>query len=217
MDKPIDNYWRIRLANVKKKLDENNFEAYIAENSSDARKIVLNEILPKTTAKSISWGGSQTFIATGLYDHMKNNTALEILDTYDKSVPKEEIAERRRQALLADLFITGSNAVTESGALVNLDAIGNRVGALAFGPEHVVVLAGRNKIVPDVEAAMRRIKHYTAPINAMRLDKKTPCVKTGCCEACKVPECICNVWTITEKSMPKGRIKIVLINEDLGI
>jgi hypothetical protein len=95
--------------------------------------------------------------------------------------------------------------------------IGNRAGAINFGPKNVIILVGRNKVVPDLEDAMMRIKNYAAPTNAMRLNMKTPCVKTSICEECRSLERICNVWTITEKSFPKGRIKIVLINEDLGL
>ena len=124
--------------------------------------------------------------------------------------------ERRRQALLVDLFITSTNAVTESGQLVNLDMIGNRIGGITFGPINVIILVGRNKIVADLKEAIFRVKNYVAPANAMRLDKKTPCVKTAYCEECKSPDRICNTWTITEKSFPKGRVKVVLINQDLG-
>jgi len=139
-----------------------------------------------------------------------------VLDTYDRTIPPEENLERRRQALHVDLFFMGTNAVTEDGRLVNLDMIGNRVAALTFGPKRVIVLAGRNKIVCDLEDAMVRVKNYAAPVNAMRLDKKTPCAATSFCDECKSPDRICNTWTITEKSFPKGRVKVVLINEDLG-
>jgi L-lactate utilization protein LutB len=217
MDKPIENYWKERLSDLKQALEENNFEAFVAENAASARAIVLEEILPKTGPKTVSWGGSMTFIATGLYNAIKENSDLTVLDAFDKKITGEEKLELRRQALLVDLFITGTNAITEMGQLVNLDMIGNRIGGLTFGPKHVIILVGRNKIVPDLEAAMNRIKNYVAPTNAMRLDKKTPCVKTSHCEACKSPERICNTWTITEKSFPKGRVKVVLINEDLGL
>ena len=217
MDKPIDHFWQIRLAEVKSALEANNFEVFLAQNSQEAHKLVLEEILPKTGAKSVSWGGSMTLIGSGLYEALKNKAGLEILDTFAKDIPAEAQLERRRQALLVDLFITGTNAVTESGQLVNLDMIGNRIGALTFGPKHVVLLVGRNKIVPELEEAMLRVKNYVAPANAMRLDKKTPCVKTSYCEECKSPDRICNTWTITEKSFPKGRVKVVLINEDLGL
>ena len=216
MDKPIENYWQVRLADLKSELENNNFEVYLAENTSEAKRIVLEEILPKTGPKSVSWGGSMTFLATGLYEAIKEDSAIEILDTFDRSISREEMVERRRQALLVDLFITGTNAVTESGQLVNLDMIGNRIGGITFGPKSVVILVGRNKIVPDLDEAMARIKDYVAPVNAMRLDMKTPCLKTSYCDECNSPQRICNTWAITEKCFPKGRVKIVLINEDLG-
>lgn len=216
MDKPIEHYWEKRLESVRKTLEDNNFEVFLAQDSNHAKRIVLEEILPKTGAKSVSWGGSLTFISTGLYDHLKNDAGLEVIDTFDKSVPGEEFLERRRKALLVDLFITGTNAITETGKLVNLDMIGNRVAAVTFGPKHVIILVGRNKIVPDIEDAMVRITEYAAPANTIRLDKKTPCAKTSYCEDCKSPDRICNTWTITEKSFPKGRVKVVLINESLG-
>ena len=217
MDKPIENYWTLRLANVKETLEGNNFEVFIAENAQSAKQIVLEQILPATGAKSVSWGGSVTFVGTGLYESLRTRPGMEVIDTYEKGIPPEQMYERRRQALLADIFLTGANAVTETGKLVNLDMTGNRVAALTFGPRNVVVVVGRNKIVPDLEEAMLRVKNYTAPANAMRLDKHTPCVKTSYCEECRSPDRICNTWTITEKSFPKGRIRIVLINEDLGL
>ena len=216
MDKPIENYWKLRLEALKKSLEENNFEVFLVNNSSEAKAIVQKEILPKTGAKSISWGGSLTFTDTGLYHDIKNNPDLEVIDVYDKKLSDEEKNKLRRRALLVDLFITGTNAVTETGSLVNLDMYGNRVAGISFGPKYVVILVGRNKIVPDLESAMFRIKNYAAPVNSMQLDKKTPCARTSCCEDCKSPDRICNTWAITEKSFPRGRIKIVLINEDIG-
>lgn len=216
MEHPIENYWKARLTELKETLTENNFEVFVAENTDEAKSIVLEKIIPDIAPKSISWGGSITFVATGLYDVLKNSNDFNILDTYDKTLSPEKSLERRRQSLLVDLFITGTNAVTETGQLVNLDMIGNRVGALTFGPKHVILLIGRNKIVPDLEEAMFRIKNYAAPVNTMRLDKKTPCAKSSFCSDCKSPDRICNTWTITEKSFPKKRTKIILINKDLG-
>ena len=217
MDQPIENYNKMRLADLKTALESNNFDVYLAENKEAACKTVLEEIIPKLNPQTISWGGSMTVIASGLYHQLRENPDLEVLDTLDKKVPAEEMMERRRQALLVDLFITGTNAITESGQLVNLDMTGNRIGALTFGPKWVILLVGRNKIVADLDEAMFRIKNYAAPVNSMRLDKKTPCVKTSYCQECKSPDRICNTWTITEKSFPKKRVKVVLINEDLGL
>jgi len=216
MDQPIGNYGKLRLTDLKTALESNNFDVYLAENKQAACETVLKDIIPNLNARTISWGGSMTFIDTGLYAQLKENPDLAVLDTFDKKITAEEMLERRRQALLVDLFITGTNAVTETGQLVNLDMIGNRIGALTFGPKWVIVLVGRNKIAADLDEAMFRVKNYVAPVNSMRLDKKTPCVKTSYCQECKSPDRICNTWTITEKSFPKGRVKVVLINEDLG-
>ncbi|MCU0587351.1 MAG: lactate utilization protein [Syntrophobacteraceae bacterium] len=216
MDKPIDHYSLKRLSGIKSTLEANHFEVHLAESAQDAGVILLEQIIPRSGARSVSWGGSMTFVHTGLYDRVRQLPALEILDTYGKGLSPEEMLELRRKSLLVDLFITGTNALTETGKLVNLDMIGNRVAAITFGPKSVVILAGRNKIVPDIEEATFRVRNYAAPVNAMRLDKKTPCVETGFCQDCGSPERICNSWSIVEKSFPEGRIKIILINEDLG-
>jgi L-lactate utilization protein LutB len=217
MDKPIENFWQIRLNDLKKELEANNFEVFVAESAAEAKEIVMENIISVIKPKSISWGGSMTFIATGLYEALKNREDMEVLDTLDKKITPEQAYERRRQSLLVDLFITGTNAVTESGQLVNLDMTGNRVAGLTFGPRNVVVLVGRNKIISNLNNAIFRVKNYAAPTNAMRLDKKTPCIKTSYCEECSSPDRICNTWTITEKSFPKGRTRVVLINESMGL
>ena len=216
MKEPIHHYWKTRLTDVKSALVSNNFEVYLADNASKARKIVQDEIIPGIDVKTVSWGGSITFITTGLYSAIKDDPGFHVLDVFNKNLLPEDALELRRQALLVDLYITGTNAVTETGQLVNLDMYGNRIAAITFGPKYVIILVGRNKIVADMEEAISRVKNYAAPVNAMRLDKKTPCAKSGLCEDCKSPDRICNTWTITEKSFPKGRVKIVLINEDLG-
>ena len=217
MDKPIENYWKLRLNDVKKELEANNFEVHLSASVEEAKELVLETIIPSIQPASISWGGSMTFVSSGLYHALKDRDDVEVIDTFDKKISKKEQLERRRQSLLVDLFITSSNALTESGQLVNLDMFGNRIGGITFGPRHVVVLIGRNKVVGDLKDAIYRIKNYVAPTNAMRLDMKTPCVKTSYCEECTSPGRICNTWTITEKSFPKGRIRVVLINQDLGL
>ncbi len=217
MDQPVQQYWNLRLSKVQKALQRNNFEAYMAADMREAGAMALEQIIPGTGARSVSWGGSMTFMASGVYQQLKDSNTLQVLDTYDKNVSPVEMLERRREALMVDLFITGTNAVTEKGQLVNLDMFGNRVAALTFGPRHVLLFIGRNKIVSDLDAAMKRIKNFSAPANALRLDKKTPCAHSGECNDCSTPDRICNTWTITEKSYPKNRIKVILLNEDLGL
>jgi len=216
MQKPIDIYWQKRLEAVGKALEANNFEVFIVQTASAARDLVLNTLMPQLAPKVVSWGGSMTIGATGITEAIMKNPALSILDPYEAGLKPDEAYERRRQGLLADLFFSGTNALTEQGQLVNLDATGNRVGAINFGPKNVIVAIGRNKVVSDLDTAMQRIKEYAAPVNAIRLNRKTPCAETAYCEECKSPGRICNIWTITEKSFPKHRIKIILINQDLG-
>ncbi len=216
MKNPIDNYWNLKLESVKENLENNNFEVFIVQNSKEAKDLALNDIIAKLAPKSVSWGGSMSFIGTGLFHELVDNPEMEVLNTFDKSLSLEESLERRRKSLLVDLFITGTNAITEAGQLVNLDMIGNRVAAIMWGPKNVLLIVGRNKLCGDLEDAMFRIKNYAAPVNTMNLDKKTPCRKTGVCHDCSSPDRICNYWTITEKSFQKSRIKIILVNEDLG-
>ncbi len=216
MKKPIDNYWNLKLESVKENLENNNFEVFIAQDTKTAKQIAMNDIIPKLDIKSVSWGGSMSFVATGLFHELKDNPDIDVLNTFDQSLSKEEMMDKRRQSLMVDLFITGTNALTEAGQLVNLDMMGNRVAAMMWGPKTVLLIIGRNKITGDLEDAMIRIKNYAAPVNTMNLDKKTPCRKTGICHDCSSPDRICNYWTITEKSFIKNRIKIILVNEDLG-
>ena len=213
----MEKYWELRLKDCKDALEENNFSAYIAETPSDAKKIIIDQILPGTNATSASWGDSMTLYETGILQYFKENFEIKLIETFGENLSREKSMERRREAILTDLFLTGTNAVTESGMLVNLDMIGNRVGGITFGPKNVVIVVGRNKIVSNLEDAMNRIKNFAAPANAIRHGKKTPCVKTSYCMDCKSPDRICNIWTIHEKSHPKGRIRVILINQDLGL
>lgn len=218
MTKYQEVFWKLRLERCAEALSKNNFEVFIAENSTHALNIFTNQIRPELTISSASLGDSMSLFDTGIIDHLKADPDIFFLDTFENGVPREELIERRRQALLVDLFLTGSNAVTEMGQLVNLDMVGNRVGGLTFGPKFVVLVIGRNKLVVDLKAAMDRIRTLAAPLNAARHEGwKIPCIKKAHCMDCKSPQRICNTWVITEKSFPKGRIKIILVNQELGL
>jgi L-lactate utilization protein LutB len=217
VENSIENYWSLRMQEMQEQLKSNNFETYVVENGAEAKKLILDDIVPAAGPKTVSYGGSMTVKGTGVLDEIEQMEGVELLKPDAKGLSYEEKLEVRRQGLLVDLYFTGTNAVTEDGQLVNLDMIGNRVAALTFGPKKVVVLIGRNKIVPDLETAMYRIKDYSAPTNTMRLGMKTPCVKTSICADCSSPARICNHWAITEKSFPANRIVVILINEELGL
>jgi L-lactate utilization protein LutB len=216
MQGPVDTYWSKRLEAVAKALEENNFQVFSVQSAEEAGELVIRELLPAAAPKTVSWGGSMSVEATGLKKALREIPGLAAIDPYEPGLKPEEAYEKRRQGLLADLYLAGTNALTEDGQLVNLDATGNRVGAINFGPRNVVLVIGRNKLVPDLAAAFTRIKEYAAPVNAIRLDRQTPCCATSVCADCKSAGRICNVWSITEKSFPKHRIKVILVNQDLG-
>ena len=213
-----DTFWKMRLEQCANALSNNNFDTYIADDSIQVAEIFRDRILPELKITSASWGDSMSLQSTGILDILNSSARIEVIKTFEPGVKREVLIERRRQALLVDLFLTGSNAVTENGYLVNLDMVGNRVGGITFGPRFVVIVAGRNKIVKNLDAAMDRIKSYAAPLNAIRHEGwKTPCIKTSFCMDCKSPDRICNTWVITLKSHPKDRIKVILVNQDLGL
>ena len=198
-------------------LASNGFEVFVAADPATARSIFFDEIFPNVKTDLVSWADSLTMEATGVLAELLADPAVNMIRTFDPAAGQREIVERWRQALLADLLLTGSNAVTECGKLVNLDMIGNRTGAISFGPKKVVLFIGQNKIVPDLQSAMHRIRNHAAPLNAKRHNFPTPCVKTGRCHDCSSPQRICNTWAIVDKCYPKGRIKVVLIEQDLGL
>jgi hypothetical protein len=222
MKEVLDKYWMLKLNECRRALVKNNFVAYVTETSDEAKWLVLNEIIPKSGAKKFGYGGSLTVERLEILDSIRKNPEYEVVETFaHPTANREERMEIARHALIVDFFITGTNAITEAGILVNLDMWGNRVGAMAYGPKNVLVMTGRNKLVISLKEAMDRIKNYAAPANAIRHDmkhpRKTPCVATGICAECNGEWRICNTWVINEKSFPKGRIIVVLINEDLGL
>ena len=198
-------------------LTANGFRVFSAESREQAHKIFFEQIFPNLKTDSVSWADSMTMEATGVLTDLLENPHISIIKTFDAEAPRGDIIERRRQALLVDLFLTGSNAVTRCGKLVNLDMIGNRTGAISFGPKKVVLFIGVNKIVENLDSAFDRIKNHAAPLNARRHNLNTPCAVSGRCHDCDSPQRICNTWSIIDKCFPPGRISIILIKEKLGL
>jgi hypothetical protein len=217
MDTPRQDDWQSRLTMLKRTLEDHEFEVFLVEKLVEAKDIVLHHIIPQTGAKRISYGDSLTCLSSGLFEMLRRNSTIEFIDLFREPLVLEEWLELARRALLVDLFITGTNAVTETGILVNLDMVGNRVGGITFGPKAVVILVGRNKVVRDLDAAMQRVKNYAAPANAARLEKHTPCATLSYCVDCTSQERICCIWSLVERSFPRHRIKVILINEEVGL
>ena len=192
-------------------LQKRHFEAYYCPTAKEAVEKVVSFIPAKS---SVSWGGSMTIRDMGLTKAIHDGD-YEVLDRdLEEDVVKR--AEIQRQALLVDYFLTSTNAITEDGILVNIDGAGNRVAAMCYGPKNVIVICSMNKVTKDVETAVSRVRNYVAPINSMRFMGKTPCATTGSCHDCKSVECICNQVVVTRGCRPAGRIKVILVGEELG-
>ncbi|RAK04936.1 YkgG family uncharacterized protein [Halanaerobium saccharolyticum] len=204
-------YFKIKAENLIKNFAKRNIDACFVENSKAAAEKVLELIQDKAT---VSWGGSKTLQQIGIFDQLKAaDYRLLDRDTAKNSAEKEEIYH---QALSADYYLMSSNAITQTGKLVNVDGNGNRLAALIYGPKNVIIVAGMNKVTVDEESAIKRVRNQAAPANAIRLDQKTPCVKTGYCHSCQVDDTICCQTVITRRSRAKGRIKVILVGEKLG-
>jgi hypothetical protein len=194
-------------------LRQRGFLAEYSASSNEAKERVLNIIPPEA---SIGAGGSFTLLETGILDALRDRGNPMIIKTAPGK-PSPEATKERRDALTADVFLTGCNAIVEDGRLVNIDGTANRVSALAFGPKQVIVIAGTNKIVGDLDAALWRVRFIAAPMNAKRLGLNTPCAQTGVCSDCTSPERICNVVSIIERRPTLSDIRVILVGEDLGL
>ena len=206
--------WNEKVArNIIKHLEKRRMAGSYADNAEQARDEVLEMIPPGST---IFRCGSMTALGMGLWEALEARPDVTVLDPYKPELPPEEGMELRRQGMIADVMIASSNAITLDGKLVNLDGMGNRVAAMAFGPKKVILVVGMNKVAPDLDTAVARVKHYAAPINSIRYGMKTPCVENGLCSDCKSPQRICNMWSTIEGHMIKDRIHVKLVGENLG-
>jgi hypothetical protein len=160
--------------------------------------------------------GSTSLTEIGFWEEIKELPGIKIIDPYRPELSPEQGLEQRRLGLSADLMISSTNAITLNGVLVNLDGMGNRVAAMAFGPKKVILVVGMNKVVPDLDAALKRVKHHASPLNNIRYGLANPCVQTGLCSDCRTPSRICNMWSIIEGQMIKDRIHVKLVGEAMG-
>lgn len=212
MASPKELYYEKRGKILVKQLQERHFDAYYCATKEEALNKAL-ELIPD--GASVGWGGAMTAQQIGLMEAVKsgNYRALdrEMCKTQDE---RDQLA---LDCLSADVFLTGANALSMDGEMVNIDGSGNRVAAIIFGPKSVIVVAGMNKVEDDLEAAINRARTVAAPMNQQRFQLPNPCTGTGTCADCKSKTCICNHIVITRHCRPVGRIKFILVGEDLGL
>ena len=200
------------LANTMiKNMAKKNLEGYYCATSAEAVEKALS-LMPE--GASVTWGGSMTLTECGLMDALRTAN-YEIIDRDTAKTPEEARVMYSKQ-VMADYFLMSTNAITIDGELVNIDGRSNRVSCLCWGPQNVIIIAGMNKVVPDVESAIKRVRNMAAPANCVRLNKNTPCAQTGKCGDCYSQESICSQVLITRRSSAPNRIKVILVGEELG-
>ena len=212
MADPKKLYYEKRAAVLIKNLQSRHFDAYYCEDKAAALEKAL-ELIPE--GASVGWGGAMSAQQIGLMAAVKNGNYIAI--DRDLAETPEQRFELEKQAHFADVFLTGANAISLDGEMVNIDGYGNRVSAIICGPKNILVIAGMNKVTDTLEDAVSRARTVAAPANQQRFQLQTPCTVTGTCADCKSPECICNHIVITRHCRPAGRIQFILVGEDLGL
>lgn len=196
---------------IIKHLEKRRMEGYFFESSKECLEAILKEI---PEGSSVTHGGSESIREIGLLDAIRSGN-YHYLDRTQAVTPEEQ-REFYGEVVKADYYLMSSNAITLDGQLVNIDGLGNRVSSLIFGPQNVIVVVGMNKVAKDVETAIERVHNLASPPNAIRLNKNTPCAKTGVCGDCLSPDCICCQTVVTRYSRIPNRIKVYLVAEELG-
>jgi hypothetical protein len=201
-----------RAKKTIEKLQDHDFKAIYVKNKKKAADEIFRHI---TSKQRIGVGGSVTIRELGILEQLEA-LGHTIFDHWKPGIPKEKVLEIRKSQMTSDLFLSSVNAVTLNGELVNIDAAGNRVNSTIFGPGKVILVAGYNKIVEDVQEGLRRIKDVAAPINARRLNIDVPCAKLGKCVDCNSPNRICRVVVIHERRPSLTDMLVILVGEELG-
>ena len=196
---------------IVKNLERRHFDAWYCATKEEACSLAL-KLIPE--GASVSWGGSMTIRDIGLTEALKKGN-YRVIDR-DEARTEEEKKKAYLDAFDADYYLASVNALSEDGVLVNIDGNGNRVAAMVYGPRNVLLVAGLNKAAKTAAEAVSRARNVAAPMNQHRFDHKTPCMTTGTCENCLSPDCICSQILITRNASPKGRIKVILVGEELG-
>ena len=212
MDKNVIWANEKKISRTVQAINKNNMNGYYAKDREELIRII-EDIVSENSL--VSCGGSMTLFETGVMKHLRSGR-YKFLDRYKEDITREEVVNMFKESFFADAYFTSSNAVTENGELYNVDGNGNRVAAMLYGPEKVIVICGVNKIVKNVEEAIKRNRECAAPINAKRLNKETPCSKVGYCMDCKSKDRICNEYTLIKRQNRKERMHIIFLNENLG-
>jgi hypothetical protein len=206
----IKDFYKTQAETIIKALNKRGMDGHYCADSKSAVDLILS-LIPE--GSSVTWGGSESIKECGLMDALSTAP----VELWDRSkVDPSQMKAFYRKAFNADYYLMSANAITLDGQLVNIDGTGNRIAALSYGPDHVIVVIGMNKVATDLDAAISRVHNIAAPPNAMRLNLKTPCTVDGVCHNCLSPQKICNFLHVTHFNRFEGRIQVVLVGEELG-
>lgn len=212
MDQNLKFVLEQRIKKTMENLEKNNMEAYYAEDEKEVIEKV-KELVKE--GETVAVGGSQTLFETGIIDFLRSGK-FNFLDRYADNLSADDIKNIYRKSFFSDAYFVSSNAVTESGELYNVDGRGNRVAAMLYGPDKVIVIVGFNKIVKDLNEAYERNRRISGPANNTRLNTENPCTKIGSCVDCKNPRRICNDYVVIKRQTDKNRVKVIIVGKELG-
>jgi L-lactate utilization protein LutB len=212
MDQFVETHRKIGIDATLESLRKHGFEAHLCPSCQDAAQFIMDAAQDCNT---VGIAGTHTVRALGVVPFLEE-AGKKLYDHWKLQIGTPEELQCRKDQVNADLFLSSVNALTQTGEIVNRDGCGNRVNAMTFGPGKVILVAGRNKVVPDLDAALTRIEEIAAPIRAVSLNRKTPCVKTGHCMDCDSPERICRITSIIHRQPIFTKITVLIVDEDLG-
>jgi len=202
---------RVKGATIVKNLKKRGMEGYYCETKEEAKDLVIS-LIDKDDV--VGWGGSFSIEEAGIKEALKINS-IEVIDRDTAKTP-EERNQLMKKALLSDVFLTSTNAITMDGEMLNIDGVGNRIAAMCYGPDSVIIVTGMNKVCRDMDGALSKARLDATVPNSIRYNSKTPCAITGICTECLSDTTLCGKILVTRYSKPANRIKVVLVGEDLG-
>ncbi len=213
MEQDYQNWlWEKQAEKCVKNLKKHRFDAHFASGVDEAASLIIDLV---AGCETFGFGGSDTVRKLGIPGKLKE-MGKTIYDHWDKTFDAEQVHEARLKQGRAECFFCSANGVSMTGEIVNVDGAGNRVAAMSFGPKKVVIIAGMNKVRPDLHAALARVKEIAGPMRAKSLSMETPCAETGVCADCNSPQRICRITTILHRPPMLTDVSVVLVNASLG-
>lgn len=213
MDKTYQNWLGEKLGErCVKALKKHGFDAHFVSSVEEARTLILGMV---SGYETFGFAGSDTTRSLGLLEEL-TSMGKTVFDHWKKGLSKEEDLEIRLQQGRSECLLCSANAISATGEVVNTDGVGNRTSGMSFGPKKVVVVAGMNKVSPELDSALKRVWEVAGPMRARSLSMKTPCAETGICTDCNVPQRICCVTTILHRKPMLTDVSVVLVNQNLG-